>query len=378
MRVLLVCDAIDPTLGGGTAERTYQLARALQALGHTAMLLTTDVGLTAERRAQLAEFECLLLRNLGRRFYLPLASPVRIGDWIAKADVVQITGHWSWLSGLAGLLAQRRSKPYFYCPAGSLPVSGRSRLLKKFYNAVIGNRLVRNAERCMVVTDAERLDYLPYGVPTHAPLLIPNGVPVEDQQTQFPPSRWPPGNAESPLIAFLGRLAPIKGPDLLLEAFVRISADYPTARLIMAGSDFGERASLEATAQQLGIADRVEFTGNLQPDSKYPLLRAADLLVIPSRKEAMSIVALEAGLMGTPVLLTDQCGFDEVERIGGGRIVPVDAAAIAEGIRQMLSQRELLAVQGQQLRQLVLHHYTWREVAQRCLIAYSRRCATSC
>ncbi|MDH0288658.1 glycosyltransferase family 4 protein [Pseudomonas sp. GD04087] len=371
MRILLVCDSIDPSLGGGTAERTFQLAKALQALGHIAMLLTTDVGLTAERRAQLAEFECLLLHNLGRRFYLPLVSPARIGDWIARADVVQITGHWSWLSGLAGLLAHRHNKPYFYCPAGSLPVSGRSRLLKKFYNTVIGNRLVRDAECCMVVTDAERLDYLPYGVPTEAPLLIPNGVHLEDQQRAFPPTRWAPGSAESPLIAFLGRLAPIKGPDLLLEAFAQIRADYPTARLVMAGSDFGERASLEVTAQQLDIAGRVEFTGNLLPDSKYPLLRAADLLVIPSRKEAMSIVALEAGLMGTPVLLTDQCGFDEVEQIGGGRVVPVDATAIAEGMRQMLSQRELLAVQGQQLRKLVLQNYTWREVAQRCLNAYS-------
>jgi len=377
MRILLVCDSIDTTLGGGTAERTFQLARALQDLGHTVMLLSTTVGLTAERRAELAEFEGLLLSNLGRRFYLPLASPARISDWIARADVVQITGHWSWLAGLVGWLAKRHDIPYFYCPAGSLPVAGRSRLLKKLYNAVIGYQLVRNAERCMVVTDAERKDYLPYGIPSDAPLLIPNGVHVQDQEEDRSPPRWEPGSAESPLIAFLGRLAPIKGPDLLLAAFAQVKQDYPTARLVVAGSDFGERATLEAMAQQLGIARNVEFPGHLQPDSKYPLLRAADFLVVPSRKEAMSIVALEAGLVGTPVLLTDQCGFDEVERIAGGRIVPVEAPAIAEGMRQMLSQRDLLPAQGQRLRQLVLQDYTWREVAQRCLRAYSGTSVTS-
>jgi len=377
MRILLVCDAIDTTLGGGTAERTFQLAKALQDLGHTAMLLSTTVGLTSERRAELAEFECLLLNNPGRRFYLPLASPARIGAWVARADAVQITGHWSWLSGLVGWLARRQGIPYFYCPAGSLPVAGRSRLLKKLYNAIIGYRLVRDAERCMVVTDAERLDYLAYGIPCDAPLLIPNGVQEQDLQADRSPPRWAPGSAESPLIAFLGRLAPIKGPDLLLGAFAQVRQEYPAARLVMAGSDFGERATLEAMAQQAGIASNVEFPGHLQPDSKYSLLRAADFLVVPSRKEAMSIVALEAGLVGTPVLLTEECGFDEVEQIDGGRVVPVEASAIAEGMRQMLSQRELLPIQGQRLRQLVLQHYTWREVAQRCLRAYSGISATS-
>lgn len=378
MKILLVCDSIDPTLGGGTAERTFQLARALLRLGHAPMLLTTNVGLTAERREQLEEFECLLLNNFGHRFYFPLASPRRIANWIAQADVVQITGHWSWLSGLSGLLARRQNKPYFYCPAGSLPTTGRSRLLKRLYNAVIGFRLVRNAERCMVVTDAERPDYIPYGIATESPLLIPNGVCPDILQASHPTPRWSPGTADAPLIAFLGRLAPIKGPDLLLEAFAELGQTHPAARLVMAGSDFGERATLEATAQRLGIADRVEFPGNLQPNDKYPLLSAADFLVIPSRKEAMTIVALEAGLMGTPVLLTDQCGFDEVERIGGGRVVRVDSRAIAEGMRQMLAQRKTLPAQGQRLKQLVLQRYTWHEIARLSLTAYSRKTATSC
>jgi glycosyltransferase involved in cell wall biosynthesis len=78
----------------------------------------------------------------------------------------------------------------------------------------------------------------------------------------------------------------------------------------------------------------------------------------------MSIVALEAGACGTPVLLTDACGFDEVASIGGGKVVPASVEGIAAGLREMASQPENLHEMGERLKSLVQRKYTWASVVQ--------------
>src|SRR5207248_2789727 len=89
--------------------------------------------------------------------------------------------------------------------------------------------------------------------------------------------------------------------------------------------------------------------------------------------EVMSIVALEAAAMGTPVLLTDRCGFDEVAEIGGGLVVPADQGALAHGLATMLCDLIALQGMGERLRSFVLSRYAWptvaRQLLERCVFA---------
>ena len=80
------------------------------------------------------------------------------------------------------------------------------------------------------------------------------------------------------------------------------------------------------------VRNRVHFTGHIGGTEKSEAYRAADFLVIPSRQEAMSIVVLEAGITGTPVLITDQCGFDDVAAVAGGIVVAASVEGLQEGI----------------------------------------------
>jgi glycosyltransferase involved in cell wall biosynthesis len=118
-------------------------------------------------------------------------------------------------------------------------------------------------------------------------------------------------------------------------------------------------AALRESAQQSGLEDRVHFVGYVGGREKVAAYRAATLLAIPSRMEAMSIVVLEGGAAGTPVLITDQCGFDILEQIGGGKVVAANADAIANGLAAMLSQPEKLACAGRKLQELVQKDFTW-------------------
>ena len=94
----------------------------------------------------------------------------------------------------------------------------------------------------------------------------------------------------------MGRLNPIKGPDLLLEAFGQVADRFREWRLLLAGRDEGLEGDLRVRAQSLGLTDRVHFVGHLDPSESTGAYRAASLLVVPSRHEAMSLVALEGAV----------------------------------------------------------------------------------
>lgn len=360
MKVLHVSDAIDPSRGGGTAERTFQLALALRRAGVSCSILCTDFGLGDKRRAELEGVELIAVPTRFKRFLLPSISRKRIESLVAHADVIHVTGHWSVLGARVCLAAQRLGKPYVYCPAGSLRIFGRSAWLKHAYNFLAGERVVRGAARCLAVTELEREQFYKYGVPDEQIVLLPNGVhPNQDILSAPEAFRLRYGLQSKQILLFLGRLSPIKGPDLLLQAFAAIAMRYSQAVLVFAGPGEELGVSLQSDAARLGLSKRVLFIGFISGQDKQNALTAANLLIVPSRQEAMSLVALEAGLCGTPVLLTDQCGFGEVESAGGGIVVKVAVDAIASGIERMLRAADELPVRGEKLRQLILSRYTW-------------------
>jgi glycosyltransferase involved in cell wall biosynthesis len=238
--------------------------------------------------------------------------------------------------------------------------------LKRIYNAVVGHSLIRNAHAHIAVTSSEVHQFGDYGVELSKIAVIPNGVDAESfAAIDSKLFRERHALANAPLILFMGRLNSIKGPDLLLDAFAQVAEQFSSYLLVFAGPDEGMEASLRETALRHGISNRVRFLGYVGGEEKTAAYRAATLLVIPSRMEAMSIVALECGAAGVPVLITDQCGFDMVEEIGGGRVVKAEATAIAEGLESMLSDAVNLANTGQRLCNLVRRDFTWNAAALR-------------
>lgn len=365
-------DAIDPSLGGGTAERTFQLALALHRADVSCTVLCTELGLGDKRKAELRDIELIAVPTLLRRFLTPLVSYRRIKTLVADADVIHVTGHWSVLGAMVCLIALKLGRPYVYCPAGSLRVFGRSALLKRTYNWVVGKRIVQGAARCLAVTNLEREQFTEYGVDDSRVELLPNGVHPAEATANPQAFRKTYGLHDAQIILFLGRLSPIKGPDLLLAAFAKIAKQLGNTHLVFAGPDGELSGQLRSAVVEVGLSNRVSFTGFLAGQEKQDALAAASLLVVPSRQEAMSLVALEAGLCGTPVLLTDQCGFDEVQELDGGCVVAVDVDALADGMQFMLQDPERLNAQGQRLRAAILSHYTWDGLTQQVLVLYSK------
>jgi glycosyltransferase involved in cell wall biosynthesis len=136
-----------------------------------------------------------------------------------------------------------------------------------------------------------------------------------------------------PLIVTAGNLVPLKGQRLAVEAL----ADIPGATLLIAGEG-PERPALEALIADRGLAGRARFLDIVAPDAMPGLLGAADLMLLPSQREGLANVWIEALACGTPILIPDVGGAREVvDRPEAGRLVARDPAAIAAAAREMLA-----------------------------------------
>lgn len=371
MRVLNVNSSLDLKTGAGLAERTFQMSRFLAKEGVDCTALTLDLGLTSARAAALAPARVVALPCLWRRFYVPRFGWHTIRRLVNEADVVHLMGHWSVLNVLAYFAARLAGKPYVVCPAGCLPLFGRSRGLKRLYNGLIGNAIIRNASAWIAVTEGELPHFEAYGIPASQVVVIPNGVseddfPLAERQALFYKFRLP----DAPMILFMGRLNPIKGPDLLLQAFIQIRDKLPAHQLVFAGPDGGMRSELQTMVEQQGLQSRVRFLGYIEGVDKASAYRFAQLLVVPSRQEAMSIVALEAGICGTPVLLTDQCGFSEIRSIDPRLEVPASVEGIAGGLMSVLGTADALQQIAPRWQQFVKQRYAWDAVVLQFIRLY--------
>lgn len=373
MKILVVSNTFDPVTGGGEAERSYQLAKALTKAGADCRVLTIDTGLTSERKQVVPQDKFTALPCLLRRFYVPKTSLKQIRKLVAMVDVIHLMGHWSMINVLVHLAARLEKKPYVLCPAGSLLVYGRSKILKLIYNFVVGNRIVRNAAFVIAIPQDETAQIEAYGVRQEKIQVIPNGISKSDFASADADSFRKKHKLENrPFILFLGRLNPIKGPDLLLEAFISARNTLPAHDLVFVGPDGGLLNELKARVNQNEISGRVHFIGYLGGSEKSDALHAAEFLAVPSRHEAMSIVALEAGICGTPVLLTDQCGFNELAEIGGGWVVPASAEALSRGITEIISKPEARKNASVNIKSYVTNNFSWDNVISRYFAIFEK------
>ena len=224
--------------------------------------------------------------------------------------------------------------------------------------------------------------------------VIPNGVDLkrfrpardEDERTGLRVSLGIDRQAQ--VILFVGAIHPRKGVDLLLEAWVHLARCFPDAHLYLIGmrhdlntpqlADF--RGKVKALIRASSAVDRVHLVGYTQNVEEY--LRAADLLVFPSRWEGMGNAVLEAMASALPVVLTPFLGlppdFGQPDR--EYLLVDHDFGAIAAAVRRLMEHAELRAKLGKRGRQWVQDTMDVERTLDRYAELYrdlARHCRTS-
>src|SRR5262249_9838862 len=119
-----------------------------------------------------------------------------------------------------------------------------------------------------------------------------------------------PPDRQHPLLLCVGRLVHDKGFDVALRGFGLLAERFPHARLAIAGEG-PQRGVLEAGEEALGVGDRVEFMGWLGSESLLTVMESASVVLMPSRREGLPLVAIQAAQMARPVIAADVGGLPE-------------------------------------------------------------------
>ena len=229
--------------------------------------------------------------------------------------------------------------------------TGFRRLLEPLYNGFTHWFMRRKAKSVLCVAQYCARYLESRDVDNGKLVVIHNGIPdysADPDARDILRATWGLDDSHV-LIGTASRLDPVKGLDTLLEAFAEVTREFLAARLVMLG-DGTMRTVLENRADNLGIRDRVVFTGTRRdvPDC----LAAMDIFALPSLAEYHSIGLLEAMRAGLAIIATDVGGNTESIRHGREGIVvrPADQAGLAEAMRLMFADNELRTRLGQAAR----------------------------
>ena len=303
----------------------------------------------------------LAWRPPGPRVFGEVRRLRRILDSVAP-DVVHL--HSS-KAGLAGRLALRGRLPTVFQPH-AWSFEAASGAVRK--GAVAWERFgARWAHVIVCVSHAERQHGVDEGISANWQ-VVPNGVDLDAFSEASPEERararerleLPTG----PLAVCVGRLSHQKGQDVLLEAWPSVLDGVQGAQLALVGSGPDEER-LRSAAR-----DGVLFAG--QRDDVHDWLAAADVVVMPSRWEGMSIGLLEALARGRSVVATDVAGSAEAIGDDAGAVVPVgDTLALADAITARLQSSELAAAEGHAARARAEGSYDLRRTTAAIAELYS-------
>jgi glycosyltransferase involved in cell wall biosynthesis len=207
---------------------------------------------------------------------------------------------------------------------------------------------------------------LAMGVPCERLALIPNGVDVQAFTPQQDGARFRAAigaPADAPLVGFVGRLAPEKGPDLFVRAARSVAAQRPDVHFTIVGEGDMEEA-LRRLIQDLDLDDRMHLAGLWENTAEvYPAL---DIVAHTSRSEGMPLALLEAMACGRPVVAIGVGGVPEVVEVGTTGLLAGagDWNGVGVHVLRLLARPDRLQEMGRAARERVEKHFDVRTSAR--------------
>lgn len=289
-----------------------------------------------------------------------------------------------WLSGVTGAMVQK----HWCCP--HLMMFHTLGLIKNRTTAGEAEaslridherKLVAAAQGVVAPTTGERENLIRhYGALPEKVHTIPCGVnldrfkPMDQRRARLQLEL----DADTDLIFFVGRFAPVKGIGLLMQAVAELLPRFPKLRLLLAGGDGPHADSTKALIDQavaMAIDQHVTLAGRIPHDELPRYYSAVDLLAQPSTYESFGLVTLEALACGTPVAATAVGGAASIIREGlnGTLIERPSGKDIAKGLERLLVQKRRQPPQPDRIRASI-DGFGWDRIAQAVMQTYEVMC----
>lgn len=373
---------------GGIPRVVYELSKALVQSGNKVITLTTDVLSRQERygkREDIVEgIEIHYFSNVSNalayhyQMYLPIGMRKWLSDRLKDIDIVHMNGHRHFLNNIAYEALKKENKPYVFSAHGTILKIERRVALKSIFDIFWGNKILKGASHFIAVSEKEADQYLSMGIPREKISVVYNGIDI-DAYKKLPEKgvfRKRYNLSDKKIVLYLGKITPRKGVDILVKAIAGTSDSDLV--LVVAGNDMGFKSKVDKLIKELGIEDRVIFTGLLVNEEKLSAYVDADVLVYPSTLEIFGLVPFEAIMCGTPVIVTDDCGCGEIiGKIGAGYIVKYgDVEGLKTNIIEVLKNKEEAQEKVRKGRVFIKQNLNWEKISNEIKKVYEKVCSS--
>lgn len=362
-RVVHVSPAYPPALGG--MEKVVQILAGIQTeAGHDVSVITSNQRVSTPIVPE--EFPVVRLKSwlVANTTIMPALLPRLLR--IDRHGIVHLHVTQAYAPEMVYLASKLKHFSYIAHIHLDVPPSGPAGFLLKPYKRVLLRRVLQSAKFVIVFTDEQKADISQkYGLNPARVKVVPNGV---EHKFYYDQTRMPHKKLR---LLFVGRLGYQKNLSQLLHALDGISDQFETTLV----GDGEQGIELQALAKKLCLK-HVTFAGRKDGGELLNYYKASDIFVLPSEREGMPLVLLEAMAMSLPIVATNVPGNRDVVRNGKtGLLVPYnDADAFREALRKLQTSTALYGTMSDASRSIA-NDYAWDKIAAQFEKLYQKEVA---
>lgn len=385
MKILMLTWEYPPRIVGGIARVVHDLSHKLVKNGH-------DVTVVTYKEGDTLEFE----NDKGVKVYRVenyMIRPNNFTDWImqlnfaltAKAtQIINEQGKFDCIHAHDWLVtySAKTLKDSFHIPIVSTIHATEAGRNSGIHDDV--QRYINDTEWLLTFESTEVIvnsNYMKcelqrlFGLPFEKINVIPNGININNFNgiTKDYDFRRKYAMDNEKIILYIGRLVYEKGIQHLISAMPKIINGYNDTKLIIGGKG-GMYNELREQARNLGIENKVYFTGYLSSKEVQKMYKCADIAVFPSTYEPFGIVALESMLAGVPTVVSDIGGLNEIvdHGINGMKSYAGNSNSIADSVLALLYNHQLCDDIVKNAKAKVKQEFNWNKIAQDTFFTYEK------
>ncbi|MHA1221746.1 MAG: glycosyltransferase [Candidatus Heimdallarchaeaceae archaeon] len=371
MQILQIIPYFTPKRGGDV-NVCYNLSKYLSEKGHSITILTTTFEFDKKyaKRLEKIGVEIIAFRHY-MNLSLFLYSPA-IRKWLRKNiktfDIVHLHEFRSYQNIISHHFTKKFRIPYILQPHNSLPKTIRKSNLKRMYDLIWGNKILKDASKIIAVSNEEVENAIKRGIQKEKIALIYNGISSEIPKDLPKCGHFKRKyNIKGKMILYLGRIHELKGIDVVIRALYNLLKETDEdITFIIAGHDDGYGTELKRLIFELNMSNKVKFVGYLDNRDKISAYIDADLFVHTVRyMGGVGISPLEAILYGTPVIVTNECG-ELIKKTKIGYLVDYrDLDNIKEVIKFVLNNPKNAKVMVERGKRYIIDNLAWENIVNR-------------
>ena len=385
MRILMLSWEYPPRVVGGLAKVVHDLSHRLYQDGHEVTVVTYRDGdipyFENDKGVQVHRVDNFMIHPnnfIDWIMQLNFNMVAKTQELIAKGEKFDVVHAHDWLVAYAAKTIKTANGIPLVSTIHATEAGRNSGIQGETQKYINDTEWMLTYESSEVIVNSNymknELQRL-FGLPYEKINVVPNGVNTNlfsDVERDYDFRRQYAMDNEK-IILFMGRLVYEKGIQNLIAAMPKILANYHDAKLIIAGKG-GMIDELRAQVNSLGLENKVYFTGYLSSKNVQKMYKCADISVFPSTYEPFGIVALEAMLSGTPVVVSDIGGLNEIvdHGINGMKSYAGNPNSLADSILTLLFDPKLCSEVVKNAQAKVKTDYNWQKIAQDTHFAYQK------